>query len=234
MREGPKPLALRNTTAAANKKLLLVHGYCAGENEFPVSQFTDAVQFKDFKKSRSNDEFARMIMDFATKQGITSFGIVGHSQGGLAATTLHSFYFSGLEDATGGSLIQSVGSPYGGSGLAGSLASIGGIFGVGCGSNTDLSRDGAKRWGATIPSNFAKDVDFYTTVYGSGKGYCAWGANTVLDTPNDGTTEIKWASLAGANNKGTKTDWCHTTGMQYANQCTDAARNAILNANAAR
>lgn len=44
---------------------MLVHGYCAGENEFPLSQFTNAVQFKDYKQTRSNDAFALKIKEFA-------------------------------------------------------------------------------------------------------------------------------------------------------------------------
>jgi len=234
MMEGPRPLALRNATAAGVAKLVLVHGYCAGANEFPISQFTNAVQFGDFKQSRTNDAFALKLKEFAEKQGITSFGIVGHSQAGAASLHLHTYYFSGLELAQGtGRLIQSVGSPYGGTALAGSLASIGGLFGVGCGSNSDLTRDGARLWLSGIPPSTAKDVDYYTTVYGS-KAYCVWGANMVLDKPNDGTTETKWANLNGGVNKGTKTDWCHTNGMIYAAQCAEAARNALLNTNAAR
>lgn len=55
-----------------------------------------------------------------------------------------------------------------------------------------------------------------------------------LDKPNDGTTETKWANINGGNNMGTKTDWCHTTGMTYPGQCADPARNSVLNQNAAR
>jgi len=70
------------------------------------------------KQSRTNDQFALKIKEFAESQGITSFGIVsdihsfmlrlylslskvGHSQAGLASTHLHTYYFSGLEVATG-------------------------------------------------------------------------------------------------------------------------------------
>jgi len=76
-------------------------------------------------------------------------------------------------------------------------------------------------------------VYYYTTAYGK-KDYCAWGANMVLDKPNDGTTETKWANINGGNNMGTQTDWCHTTGMIYPGQCADPARNSVLNKNAAR
>jgi len=232
MREGSKPLALMNATSA-NPKLILVHGYCAAVNEFPLTQFSNAVQFKDLKQSRTNDQFALKLKEFAESQGITSFGIVGHSQAGPASIHLHTYYFSGLEQATGGRLIQSVGSPYGGTPLAGNLAGVGPIFGLGCGRNYDLTRDGAKLWSAGIPTSATKDVDFYLTQYGA-SGYCAWGANLVLAKPNDGTTEVQYGTINGATNKGVKSSWCHTTGMTSPNQCTDAERNAILNRFAAR
>jgi len=233
MRIGPKPLALQNLNATANNKLILVHGYCAASNEFPIGQFTNAVQFKDFKASKSNDQFTLQILKFANDLGLTSFGIVGHSQGGLAAVHIHTYYHSSMDNANGGRLIQSVGSPYKGTGLAGSLAGIGPIFGVGCGSNSDLTYDGAGRWAAAIPTTHAAKAFYYTTQYGT-KGYCVWGANLVLYAPNDGTTEIKYASLVGANNAGTKVDWCHTTDMIYPNQCTDAGRNSEMNNAASR
>lgn len=44
---------------------MLVHGYCAGKNEFPPSQFTNPVQFQDYKQARSNDAFALKIKEFA-------------------------------------------------------------------------------------------------------------------------------------------------------------------------
>jgi len=56
----------------------------------------------------------------------------------------------------------------------------------------------------------------------------------VLTSPNDGTTEVKYADLPGANSMGNKVDWCHTTEMIYSAQCTDPTRNAEMNANAAR
>lgn len=233
MRNGPRPRGLNLTAVAGAPTLFLVHGYCASVNEFPTSQFTDAIQFQDFKQSRSNDAFALRIDSEAKKNGMTFYSIVGHSQGGLAAIHLHTFYWSGLEPSKPGRLIQSVGSPYAGCGLAGSLAGIGGVFGMGCGSNTDLTYDGASLWLKSIPPSKAQQVYYYTTTYGS-KGYCAWGANMVLTTPNDGTTEIKYAALPGGNSAGSKSDWCHTTEMVYPAQCADATRNAEMNSNAAR
>ena len=46
--------------------------------------------------------------------------LVGHSQGGLAALHLRSFYWSGLDLVSGGRVLQSVGSPYQGCSMAGS------------------------------------------------------------------------------------------------------------------
>ena len=65
-----------------------------------------------------------------------------------------------------GRVIQSVGSPYLGCPLAGILGSIGGVFGIGCGENEDLTYDGAERWGALIPMEKKAEVYFYTTQVG--------------------------------------------------------------------
>jgi len=231
---GPRPKAMRNVTkSAAAPNLMLIHGYCAGGNEFPLTQFTNAIQFKDFKQTRSNDAFALKINDLAVQNSMTSFGVVGHSQAGLASTHLHTYYFSALEDAAGARKIQSVGSPYLGTPLAGSLAGVGPIFGIGCGKNTDLTTDGAALWAKAIPPNIRQNIFFYLTQYGS-SGYCAWGANMVLAKPNDGTTEFKRGEFPGATNAGTKTSWCHTSGMTSPAQCTDAERNQQMNSLAAR
>ncbi|ELR25113.1 conditioned medium factor, putative [Acanthamoeba castellanii str. Neff] len=233
MTVGPRPaaMALRNRTRAseAGGKLILVHGYCAGQNEFPLSDFTNAVQFQDYNQVRSNDAFALKIRDFGNQ--FDSFSI-----GGLAATHLHAYYWSNLEAAKGGRLIQSVGSPYYGSGLAGNLAAIGDIFGVGCGKNNDLTYDGATKWANALPAGITKDVFYYTTQYKDALfgGYCVFGASLALYSPNDGTTEVVKAKLAGANYAGHKSDWCHTTGMNHPNQCTDPARNKEMDTAASR
>jgi hypothetical protein len=237
MTVGPRPFEMRNVThKRAGGKLLLVHGYCATVNEFPTSQFADSVQFNDLKASRSNDAFALKIKAFGDQ--FPSFGIVGHSQAGLASLHLHSFYWSNLEVNAGGKcrLLQSVGSPYYGSGLAGDLASIGPIFGLGCGKNTDLTYDGASLWERSIPPDVRKDVYYYTSQYTDGffGGYCVWGAGIVLYSPNDGTTEVVKAKLAGANDGGHKSGWCHTTGMNYPAQCGDPTRNQEMNVAACR
>lgn len=141
----------------------------------------------DLDATRSNDEFANIIAKFTTDHGMNSFGVVAHSQGGLASTHLHNYYWSGLENAVGPRLIQSVGSPYQGSALAGSLADLGRIFGAGCGSNFDLSHDGAALWLKGITTQSASAVHYYTTQYDTGGivNYCNLGSNLLLSWPND-------------------------------------------------
>jgi len=114
---------------------------------------------------------------------------------------------------------------------------LGAVFGVGCGSNNDLSVDGARNWLSGISMEARKQVYYYTTTYKTGTffgDYCSLPMNVFLKWPNDGTTEIAYASLPGGNELGNSEKWCHTTGMQYPPQYTDTARNAVMNQNAAR
>jgi len=216
----------------------LVHGYCAGINEFPPSQFENSASFTDYKQSRSNDQFALMIRQFGSQ--FESFSTVAHSQGGLASLHLLTYYWSALDAkaANGGRTVQSVGSPYHGTSLAGFLADIGWLIGFGCGSNNDLSTTGAANWMSKIPMEPRNNVYYYTTQY---EDYwfilpnnCVTAANVVLARPNDGTTERKRAAVPGAHDMGNKKGWCHTNGMKYPNQCADSARNADMNKFAAR
>jgi len=242
MRKGPRPASLRRELYAneagevEDHRLMLVHGYCAGANEFPPSQFTSPYIFKDFGQSKSNDMFALTIKEHGDQ--FTSFSIVGHSQAGLASLHLLSYYWSAFDVANGGRLIQSVGSPYQGTSLAGFLADLGGVFGLGCGSNYDLSRSGAANWLCKIPLDVRKDVFYYTTQYDDYwwllSNNCVTASNLVLHKPNDGTTEKRYGQLPGANAAGHKKAWCHTSGMKYAPQCTDAQRNKEMNDRAAR
>jgi len=143
----------------------------------------------------------------------------------------------------------------------GILFSSGDIFGIGCGKNNDLTYDGASRWASGIPESTQKDVFYYTTQYndrafsschhyyfekripltlacvatsGLFGGYCVWGASLVLYSPNDGTTELVKAKLKGATDAGHKLGWCHTSGMNHPNQCTDPERNREMDTKASR
>ncbi|RMF46008.1 MAG: conditioned medium factor, partial [Anaerolineae bacterium] len=229
MRMGPRPQRMQ--TQAAGGKLMLVHGYCAGSNPWPTSDFSSYAVFQDYHQNRTHDQFAQLIRNYGAQ--FPSFGIVAHSQGGAAALHLYTYYWSGLDYSSGSRLIQSVGTPYQGTALAGNLALLGQIFGVGCGSNWDLTYDGAALWLSGIPSWARSRVHYWTT---SDKDvwwrwdYCNMATDPILDDPEDGVVE-KWAAqLSGATNHGHKTGWCHTSGMRDPAQTSDHSRNAEMNA----
>lgn len=229
---GKKP-AVSETRSAGT--LMLVHGYCSSDvwNE---DHFTGNVdKFLDLDQNRSHDQFARKIRDEGNSH--SSFGIVAHSQGGAASLHLYTYYWSGLDYSSGNRLVQSVGTPYQGTSLAGNLALLGDLFGVGCGTNTDLTYSGAANWLASIPSWARDDIYFATTSFTDKwwrPDWCNIASDVVLSDPDDGTTE-KWAGqLSGGNNLGHKTGWCHTDGMRDDAQYKDTNRNSNMSANAAR
>lgn len=235
MLTGRRPAAAQptqgiSTTATTDPRLMLVHGYCSSSDPWPTADFTGFAVFSDLNQNRSNDQFARLIGNFGAQFG--SFGIVAHSQGGNASLHLYTYYWSGLDFSTGSRLIQSVGSPYRGTALAGSLALIGDIFGVGCGTNWDLTYDGAALWLSGIPDWARQRVYYSTTSFEDvwwRYDYCSLASDLFLDDPEDGVVE-RWAGqLAGANNMGHKTGWCHTTGMRDPAQYLDSARNQNMN-----
>jgi len=233
MTQGPRPA--RATTMGTGSRLLLVHGYCSSL-VWPASNFSSASVFSDPNQNRTNDQFARLILSFGSTWH--DYGIVAHSQGGLASLHLYTYYWSGLDYVTSGTrLIQSVGSPYQGTNIAGILASVGSWFGVGCGSNADLTFSGAASWLAGIPTSTRAKVNYYTTSFTDSAwtyDYCNMATDLVLDDPDDGVTEKAMNQLSGAVNRGHVTGQCHTTGMRDPAQYLDASRNATMNANAAR
>jgi len=236
MREGVRPQMNFSSPAACN--LVLVHGYCAGTNPWEkhaFSDFTNACFFLFKDGNLLNDAFAMKVADFT--KDIPSWGGVGHSQGGLVLLHLHNYYWTGLSNSKGNRRIQSVGSPYQGCTGAGNAANLIKIFGVACGSNQDLTTDGTKLWLAGISSTARKEVYYATTTYKQGNlfgDYCNMAVNLILQWPNDGTTELKYADLPNGNYLGNKEKWCHTTGMSYPAQYTDSARNKEMNTNASR
>jgi hypothetical protein len=238
MTVGPRPAqggSIANSTMGTGSRLLLVHGYCSSL-VWPASQFSDASVFSDPNQNRTNDQFAQLILSFGSQWH--DYGIVAHSQGGLASLHLYTYYWSGLDYVTSGSrLIQSVGSPYQGTNIAGVLASIGSWFGVGCGSNSDLTYSGASAWLAGIPTAERAKVNYYTTSFTDHAwtwDYCNIATDLVLSDPDDGVTEKSADQLSGGVNRGHTTGQCHTTGMRDPAQYLDSSRNATMNANAAR
>ncbi len=224
----PEP-STKSLNYVGGHKLMLVHGYCS-EGVWPGSHFTDDVEFQDFNQNRTHDEFANLIRTFGDQYD--SFGIVAHSQGGAASLHLYTYYWSGLDYSSGSRLIQTVGTPYQGTALAGSLALIGEIFGAGCGTNWDLTYDGAALWLSGIPSWARSRVYYHTTSFTDKwwrYDYCNMATDLFLDDPDDGVIE-KWAGqLSGANNMGHKTGWCHTQDMRDPGQTTDYSRNSTMN-----
>lgn len=223
-------------TLPGGHRLLLVHGYCSPGNPFTTSNFSgDIAAFSDPNVSRSHDAFALQILDQTSP--MKSFGVAAHSQGAMAALHLYTFYFSGLDWARGDRLIQSVGAPYQGTALAGNAAVLGDIFGFGCGENTDMSYTGSANWLSLIPTASRQQVWYYTTAFEDRPfiyDYCNIITDLLLDDPDDGVIERSAGQLPGANNMGHVEDWCHTTGMRDPAQCTDASRNATINARARR
>ena len=223
-------------TLPGGHRLLLVHGYCSDGNPFTTSQYSgDIAQFSDPGVSRSHDAFALEIM--AQTEPMKSFGVAAHSQGGMAALHLYTFYFSGLDWARGDRLIQSVGAPYQGTPLAGNAAVLGDLFGAGCGENTDMTYTGSANWLSLIPTTSRQQVWYYTTSFEDRPfvyDYCNFITDLLLSDPDDGVIERDRGQLPGATNMGHVEGWCHTTGMRDPAQCTDASRNSVINARARR
>lgn len=231
---GPRPESLSNR--AAGPRLLLVHGYCS-EGPWGVvkHQFANSTLFLDLDQNRSHDLFARMIGTFGASYD--SFGIVASSQGGAASMHLYTYYWSGLDFAGSGRLIQSVGTPYQGTALAGNLAVLGQIFGAGCGSNSNMTYSGAASWLSGIPSWARAKVNYYTTSFTDKwwrYDYCQIVTDLLLSDPDDGVTERAYGQVSGAINRGHKTGWCHTKDMRDPAQTSDSSRNSTMNINAAR
>lgn len=242
MTMGPSPLLSAPRVSGASTQvggmaspftrgLVLSHGYCSSGNIWPMQHFTgNVLQFVDADSNRSHDEFAQLLGAYGAP--LDSFGLLAHSQGGNAGLHLYTYYESGLDHAKGGRLIQAVATPWLGSPLASSLAGLGGIFGIGCGANDDLSSSGAAVWLSGIPSWARAEVSYWTT-QNSGSA-CNGLTNLFLSSPNDGVVERSKGQLTGATNMGHITGWCHSTGMSNPPNYTDATRNAERNAAAAR
>ncbi|HUR28607.1 MAG TPA: conditioned medium factor, partial [Planctomycetota bacterium] len=211
---------------AANRALMLVHGYCSSGSIWPAADFAQPkIEFLDPSANRSHDQFAQLIAQRAVNAHVSSFGIVAHSQGGPAALHLLTYYTSGLDFSTGGRRIQSLASPY----LGTPLASWGGFA---CGVNNDMTPAASATWLAGIPTWARAEVFTWTTA-DSGTA-CNAITNLLLTNPEDGTVEKMRSELAGGNNMGHVVGWCHTTGMTNPASYTDHTRNLAMNAAAAR
>lgn len=216
--------------------LVLTHGYCANANYWTMSHFSgDAYKYENLNQNFTHDAFA---LDIASKAAqFKSYGLIGHSQGGCAALHLYNFYWSGLDWAGPGRIIQALGVPFKGTPIAGNIAALGEIFGVQCGANNDMTYAGAEAWLSTIPTSTRQKVYSYTTTFTNNPfvyDYCNFFSDIFLTDPEDGVIENSAGHIIGGNNMGLKIGWCHIDGMRDPNQCTDSQRNTVLNSQGAR
>ena len=231
MMMGVRPSEKSINNKAVGGKLVLVHGYCSKNSWGSVTgQFSNSALFLDLHQNRTHDNFARRIANFGSQ--FRSFGLVSHSQGGAASLHLYTYYWSGLDRSTGSRLIQTVGTPYRGTPLAGNLAAIGNVFGQGCGKNNNLTPSGSAAWLAGIPTWARNRVNYYTTSFRDRRwryDYCNIVTDLFLSDPDDGVIERSRGQLSGGLNRGHKTGWCHTVDMRDPGQTTDSSRNAVMN-----
>ena len=232
----PAPAVTGFVPPIGSHALALVHGYCADANPWPAAQFgSDAWRYEQPNQNLSNDAFA---VDIAARAAqFKSYGLIGHSQGGCAALHLYAYYWSGLDWAGPGRLLQCVGAPLEGTALAGNLAALGQIFGVQCGSNYDMTYDGAAAWLSGIPTAARAKLYTHTTTFTDVPffyDYCSIVSDLFLSDPEDGVTEDFSGHIVGGQNMGLRAGWCHVSGMRDPAQTGDANRNATMNAQGAR
>ncbi len=185
----------------------------------------------------SHDTFAQKVVAFAEANGLSSYGLIGHSQGGIVSLHILNYYWTGLDNAVGKRKIQSLCSPYQGNSGAGAGAEILKLLG-GCGSNTDMTRDGAVLWIAGISQASMQQTNYYTTQYKAGglfgQGWCNMAVNLVLKRPNDGTAEQPYSTLPFGNHVEHYVGQCHIPDMNWPPAYWDTARNSVMNSLAAR
>jgi len=248
MRKGEMPKELFLNATANHKKnteektgyIVLVHGYCSPQN--PWSQWpedwSNAAYFLSSNSNDPNDVFAKKVASFVESQSITAYSIAGYSQGGMVVAHLANYYWSGLDlTPSNGRILQSLVTPFLGNSAAGTTASLGKLFGVGCGPVTDLTKDGANLWVVGISSEVRSKIYYYYVTFDESKPlnkYCNAATNLFLQKPNDGVVEMICAQLKGANDCGRTQGQCHTTGMRYPAAYTDHGRNQEMNSLAAR
>lgn len=241
MREGVPPahiLAARQSNEAAT--LLMVHGYCTDKNPFQVNErfFDNAIYFLDPKNSVRNDPFAQKVLDFVAAKGVTKYSCAGFSQGGMVCTHIFNYYFSAMDSfgpSPSGRLIQSLATPF----LGNSGASVGNalvdLFG-GCPANADLTLESAALWGSGITTTTASQLYSISTQYKKSwtAGYCNLAMNMVLNSMNDGATELDYAHLPGSTWVSHDEGWCHTEDSKYPVSWSNTAYLKTINENAAR
>jgi ADP-dependent glucokinase len=236
MREGILPVA---SSTCSGTGLVLLHGYCSAKNPWTLYDFTiggsKGYYFMDVNASRSNDEFALLVLDFISTLNLCSYGLVGHSQGGIVSVHILNYYHSGLDGAAGDRKTQSLCSPFQGNSAAGSSSSLLSMFGSQCESINDLTPAGANTWLSGITTATRASHHYYYTRYKNDfLDNCNSMMNLLIKTPNDGVTETQFAPLPSSNNAGEFKGECHVDGMKYPGAFRNSARNAEMSVLAAR
>jgi len=242
MQKGPRPAHLQRGRAGGKSVLVVSHGYCADESPFTLSDFSNFIAFRDLNQNRHNDDFALRLYEFVElhpEGPFDRYSFVAHSQGGLASTHLITFYWTGADNhmspSNASRIVQSVGSPYLGTAVAGYIAAIGRLVGIACGSNFDLTHEGAAMWSSLIPRSTREHIYYTTTTWEGNFSYCSLPLNSVLTFKNDGACENQYGNLEHANPVAQNLPaWCHTRTMNFPSQCTNSQMNYDYNANAAR
>jgi len=239
MREGINPY---KDVLVGNSGVVLLPGYCASSNPWSSysSIFTKGYFFNEFKLDLSNDEYAKKVINFANTNNLTKYSIIAHSQGGMVALHILNYYHTGLTRFENGREIQTLGTPWKGSELAGSIGSIASVFGLGCGSNSDLSVDGSINWLSKLNIYTYSSVYYYTTTYDTSSifsEYCSLVTSPLLIGFDDGVTSLNSGQLTNqnvvANNMGNTEGQCHTIDMLYPASYADIDRAKTMYLNAA-
>lgn len=236
--------------------IMIVHGWCE-DNPWNQKRFTDTDHYfyrgdnyfyEHPGDNISNDRFARQIAAEGNSRFKNFFSVVAHSQGGMAAVHLRTFYWSKLNLAEAYGVprpIQSVGTPYAGTSLmnADMALSFATLFWLsrgrgslnGCGLNYDLTTWGARSWLNNIPSHVRQLTHVYTTTHRIQQRWwhldfwnyiCNFWSSIWLNGPDDGTSSLYSArALAGAHIYPNREERCHVSGMRYMAQCEDQALN---------
>ena len=216
--------------------LILSHGYCSDADSWPESDFSGHVSmYINTYQNFTHDEFALDLMSHGSQY--KSYGIAGHSQGGNAALHLYSFYWSGLDWAGDGRLLQALGTPFTGTTLAGDISVLGELFGFGCGVNYDMTYDGAAQWLSFIPTAARQETWTWTSTFEDNwwsYDYCHILTDLILWDPEDGVVENSEGDLDGGINMGTTVGWCHIKNMAEPREVNDTNRTSEMDAEAAR
>ncbi|MCH2132206.1 MAG: hypothetical protein MK116_00500 [Phycisphaerales bacterium] len=228
--------AINRADQYGGHNLILSHGYCSDADSWPESDFSgDVSMYINTYQNFTHDEFA---MDIWYHGGqYKSYGIAGHSQGGNAALHLYAFYWSGMDWASDGRLVQALGTPFTGTSLAGDISILGELFGFGCGVNSDMTYDGAAQWLSYVPTVARQETWTWTSTFEDdwwSYDYCHILTDLILWDPEDGVVENSEGDLDGGNNMGTTVGWCHIKNMSEPREVNDTNRTSEMDAEAAR